>query len=303
MKSIKILVAAAAGWLSLFSASAESSSTQFVGFMTTNQEWLNSSDPTAAYGFYGFDTTGEGGFKAFSPTGPDNNWANCGAAYAGYKFYCYDLYGSWTNYTLTYRVIDATTWNVTDTQSFNFLYSQSSSEESLNARNVPCGLAYDPVDDVIWAVTHAYSNTESVKLCKVDTETGRLIVVADNLPAIRNAACDANGNLYGVGLDCNLYQIGKDGNCTVIGPTGYWPTRDSEIKTGATIDFRSGKMYWSFFGFKSEEDRNWNRNGLTGLLEIDLTTAQTEMLYEYPASQRFSDGVISQSSALMSRLP
>lgn len=286
MKPIQIFVALVAGWLSMLSASA-ATDTQFVGFMTTNQEWLDSSDPTAAYGFYGFNTTGEGGFRPLSPTGPDNAWANCGSVYVDGKYYCYDVYGSWTLYTLTYRVIDAATWDITDTKSFTFTYSSSSSEESTNARNIPCALAHDPISGTIWAVTHAFSNTESVKLCKVDTATGRLIVVTD-LPAIRVAACDANGNLFGIGLDSKLYAIGKDGNCTEIGETGFWPTRDSEIKTGATIDYRSGKMYWSTFGFPSENDRNYNINAISGLVEIDLTTAESKLLYGYAADQRFS---------------
>lgn len=206
MKSIRLLVTMLTGWLLMVSASAETS-VQLIGFMETNSEWLDSSDPTAAYGFYGFSPTGEGGFKPLSPTGPDNTWANCGGTYANGKFYCYDVYGSWTNYTLTYRVIDASTWNIVDSKSFNFKYSDSTSEESVNARNIPTGIAYDPISDTIWAVTHAYSNTESVKLCRVDTETGRLIVVAE-LPAIRIAACDVNGNLYGIGLDSKLYTIG-----------------------------------------------------------------------------------------------
>lgn len=286
MKSIRLLVTMLTGWLLMVSASAETS-VQLIGFMETNSEWLDSSDPTAAYGFYGFSPTGEGGFKPLSPTGPDNTWANCGGTYANGKFYCYNVYGSWTNYTLTYRVIDASTWNIVDSKSFNFKYSDSTSEESVNARNIPTGIAYDPISDTIWAVTHAYSNTESVKLCRVDTETGRLIVVAE-LPAIRIAACDVNGNLYGIGLDSKLYTIGKDGNCTEIGSTGFYPSTDSELKTGATIDFRTGKMYWSCYGFSSEEDRNWNRNSVNCLLEINVTTAESTVLFNYPSGQRFS---------------
>lgn len=292
MKSIRMFVVLLVGWLSLWSVKADDT-TQLVGFMTTNSDWLNSSDPTAAYGFYSFDTTGKEGFKALSPTGPDNTWANCGSAYHDGRYYCYDVYGSWTNYTLTYYVLDAQTWSVLDTKSFNFRYAQSDSEESVNARNIPCGMAYDPIDNTIWAVTHAYSNTESVKLCKVETATGKLLVVSE-LPAIRNLACDAEGQLYGVALDSKLYRIGKDGQCTAIGETGFWPTRDSEIKTGATIDFRNGKMYWSFFGFTSEEDRNYNRNGVNGLVEINTDNADATLLYDYPTGQRFSSlGIVS----------
>ena len=296
MKSIRVLVFMMATWLNLISVSAETP-TQLIGFMTTNEEWLNSSDPTAAYGFYGFEPTGQGGFNPLSPVGPDNTWANSGSCYVDGKYYCYDTYGSWIRYTITYRVIDAATWTVTDTKTFTYSYSDPTSEESLSAKNVPCALAYDPIDNTIWAVTHAYSNTESVKLCKVETSSGRLVVVAD-LPAIRAAACDASGKLFGIGIDNNLYSIGKDGTCFVIGATGFWPTRDSEIKSGATINFRDGKMYWSFFGFASEEDRNYNRNGVKGLLEIDLSTAESKLLFGYPSGQIFSSLAIANAHPL-----
>lgn len=283
---MKLAVALTAVCFGLPPAMADSP-TQLIGFMYYNQDWLNSVDPTAAYGFYGFRSDGSTGFTPMSPTGPDNNWANCGSAYADRKFYCYDVNGSWTQYTLTYRVLDAETWNVLESKSFQYKYSESTSPASLKAKNIPCALAYDPADDVIWAVTHAFSNTESVKLCKVNRQTGELEEVAP-LPAIRTAACDASGRLYGVALDGNLYQIGKDGQCTAVGHTGYWPTRDSELKTGSAINFRNGKMYWSVFGFASEEDRNYNRNGVFGLLEIDTATAGSEMTFNYPAQQRFS---------------
>ena len=286
MKTIRILTGMAVGWLGLLSAYAETQ-TQLIGFMTTNQEWLNSADPTAAYGFYGLSSTENTGFTPLSPTGPDNTWANCGCTYRDHKYHCYDVQGSWTRYTLTYRVFDASTWGLVKSKSFSYQYSQSTSEESLKAKNIPCGLAYDPNDDTIWAVTHAFSNTESVKLCRVDIESGELIPVA-SLPAIRTAACDNKGCLYGIGLDSKLYAIAKDGQCTEIGETGYWPTRDSEIKTGTTINFRDGMLYWSFFGFMSEEDRNYNRNGVSGLVKINPATAEAEMVYGYPSNQRFS---------------
>lgn len=290
MRLIRTVFFLSVALLGFLSAKAEKPA-RLIGFMETNSAWLDSADPTAAYGFYSFLSDGSTGFTPVSPTGPDKTWANCASAYIDRKYYCYDLYGSWTNYTITYRVLDSETWDVLDTKSFNFKYSQSTSEESLKAKNVPCGLAYDPVKDELWAVTHAFSNTESVKLCKVDRQTGELNPVAD-LPAIRTASCDAQGNIWGVGIDGNLYSVEKDGTYRIVGPTGYWPTRDSELKTGAAIDFRNGKMYWSLFGFASPTDRDYNRNGVCGLLEIDLATAQSKMTFAYPTGQRFSALVV-----------
>lgn len=52
MRSIRLIVAMLTGWLCMFSASAEND-VQLIGFMEANAEWLDSADPTAAYGFYG----------------------------------------------------------------------------------------------------------------------------------------------------------------------------------------------------------------------------------------------------------
>ena len=224
----------AAGWLGLQTASA-GSPTQLIG----RECQPGMEQHQSRYGILRFlriPSRRRLRIQTGVPTGPDNTWANCATAYADHRFYCYDVQGIWMEYTLTYRVIDADTWDVIESNSFKYKSSQSNSVESNKAKNIPCGLAYDPVSDTLWAVTHAFSNTESVKLCKVDMESGELTVVAD-LPAIRTATCDAKGNIYGVGLDSNLYSISKDGKCTVIGTTGYWPTGDSEIKNGTAVNF------------------------------------------------------------------
>lgn len=261
--------------------------TRLTGFMQTSQKWLDSSDPTAAYGFYSFLSDGSQGFSPVSPTGPDNIWANCAATYADGRYYCYDVQGSWLSYTLTFRVFDAVTWELITSNSF----SHRSGDPAGNASNIPCSLMYDPTDGTIYAATHAFSNTESCKLATINPATGEITAVA-TIPSIRTAACDGAGNLYGVALDGTLYKIGKDGNCSTVGSTGYWPSRDSEIKTGSAFNFRNGKMYWSLYGFASENDRNYNRNGIWGLVEIDPASGASTMTYEYPSQERFSSLVI-----------
>lgn len=261
--------------------------TRLTGFMQTSTKWLDSSDPTAEYGFYSFLSDGSQSFSPVSPIGPDNAWANCASTFAEGRYYCYDVEGSWLSYTLTYRVFDATTWELITTNSF----THKSGDINDKASNIPCSLMYDPTDGTIYAATHAFSNTESCKLATIDRATGEITALA-TIPSIRTAACDGTGNLYGVALDGNLYKIGKDGNCESMGSTGYWPSRDSEIKTGAAFNFRNGKMYWSLYGFSSEGDRNYNRNGVWGLLEIDPATGASNMTYRYPSQERFSALVI-----------
>ena len=117
MKLIRTAFFVAAGWFGLLPAKA-GSPTQLIGFMNANQEWNNTNPVTASYGFYGFQADGDSGFRQVSPTGPDNTWANCASAYADHRFYCYDVQGIWMEYTLTYRVIDADTWDVVESKSF-----------------------------------------------------------------------------------------------------------------------------------------------------------------------------------------
>lgn len=268
-------------------ATASAQSNPLIGFMFADDTWLDTIDPIALYGFYQFQPDGSTGFTALSPTGPDNEWARCGGVYANKKFYTYNVSGSWIRYTLTYHIIDATTWTVEDTKAFQYSYSDSESAESQKARWIPSAMAYDAANDVVYAFTHRLSNSDNAYLSTVNRETGELSKVAE-VPFVSAAACDAEGQLYAITIDGNLNKVSATGEFTIVGHTGYYPTRDSETNCGATVDFRSGKMFWTFYGFTTESDRDYNRNGITALMEVDTATGAAKVSWEYPTNQRLS---------------
>ncbi len=266
---------------------ADSMAPQLTGFMRSSDAWGDNGQTTAYYGFYSISADGDVDFKAVSPTGPDNAWANCGSVYADGRYYCYNVDGTSMNYTLSYYVFDADSWTSVRQNAFSYKYSDAGSEQSQKARLVPSALAYNPLTGVIYAVTHTFSNSEKGFLCEADPDSGELHSLGE-IPFMKTASCDASGVMYGIGLDGNLYRISGAGDVAIIGHTGYYPTRDSEISTGSAIYFRNGKMYYSLFGFATERDRDYNINAVFGLLEIDTATGKSTLLGVYPRDEVFS---------------
>lgn len=261
---------------------------RLIGFMTVDQRWLDSQDPESAFGFYEFPSDGSADFKAVSPVGPDNDWASNGATYANGRYYCYSVWGNWMKYTLTYRVFDASTWQLVTSSAFTYQYSDAESEESKKATWIPSTLLYDVINDRILAFTHRYSNSDSGQLAEVNRETGELVKIADT-QFISAAACDAQGNIYGINLLGEIGSIGADGTFTSLGSTGFLPSRDSEKNSGAAFDFRSGKLYWSLYGFGNADDRDYNVNPLFGLVEVTPSDpSASKITFSYPAGNQLS---------------
>lgn len=269
---------------------ADADPVTLVGYLHYNVLWgdLSAGSDVTYYGFYQFASNGDGGATPVSPTGMDNQWANCGGVYADGKYYCYNVSGTYRAYTLTANVFDATTWEKVASHSFYYDNSQKESEQSLKATYVPNALAYDPVSGTIYAFTHKYSNTDDGWLCTVNTSTGELTVLA-HTGYVASGACNAAGTLYGIDHDGTLRIYALDGTSTEVGATGYFPYLDQEAYNGGSvIDLRTGDMYWTVYGFTSVRDRNWNENAVRGLVKIDTATGAAQMQWSYPMDYVFS---------------
>lgn len=295
MKHFTRLLSVIAVILSLASAKsvkAADAAVRLIGFMTVDQRWLDSQDPESAFGFYEFNSDGSTDFRAISPVGPDNDWASNGAAYANGRYYCYSVWGNWMKYTLTFRVFDAATWKLVTSSSFTYESSNSGSEQSKKAAWIPSTLLYDVISDRILAFTHRYSNSDSGQLAEVNRETGELTRIADT-QFITAAACDAQGTIHAINKSGELGTVKADGTFTLTGHTGFLPTRDSEKNGGAAFDFRSGKLYWSLYGFTTANDRDYNVNPRFGLVEITPSDpASSKISFEYPASNQLSAVIV-----------
>ncbi|MDE6120300.1 MAG: hypothetical protein K2F63_00770, partial [Muribaculaceae bacterium] len=266
---------------------AEETPTPLVGFMYSSDAWRDAQDAIALYGFYSFKSDGSGDFSALSPIGPDNGWAKNGGTFANNKFYGYTAEGTWLNYTLSYTVMDAKDWSLVTSASHNFKYADSGSEESQKARRIPSAVFYDPIGETMYAFTHKFGNSDSGEFVSVDTATGEFTKISDS-PYVSASACDATGQIFAIALDGNLYTVSHEGEFTLVGHTGYYPTRDSNLNGGAAFDFRTGKLFWTFYGFADPDDRNYNRNGLSALFTVDTTTGAAELSWSYPRMQYIS---------------
>ena len=283
----KIITLVLAHCLALISMKGEERPTPLVGFMFSSDEWRDGQNVVPKYGFYQLFPGGTNGISPVSPISENHTWAKCGGTYVDNKYYCYNVEGTWTQYTLTYTVLDATSWTVLKTQSWTYKYSQSDSEESQKARYVPSAVGYDPASDKLYAFTHRFANSDDGQMAVIDRETGELSKVADTR-FVSATACGADGQIFAIGLDGNLYKVSASGEFTLVGHTGYYPTRDAETNCGAAIDFRTGQMYWTFFGFNDSTDRDYNRNGFTGLLTVDTATGAASLSWTYPRLEYFS---------------
>lgn len=281
---------------SAFAATAQQPSSPLVyGFMAYSDEWKDHADRMPKYGIYSFRADGSAGFTEVSPISPDNDWALDGAVLVGGKYYCYSVpdAASWMSYPLNFKVIDAETWTVEKEATFEYSYYDDNAADG-DAYLIPSDLAYDDVHDIIYASARMYNSQEGSRLCTVDRMTGKLTRLGE-IPPMAALTTDASGALLGIGIDGNLYSVAPEGAATLIGHTGYYPS--DGLKQSAAFDFASGRIYWSAFAFASIEDRQWNRNSVFAMLEVDPATAQTKVSWVYPRDQRFSSVNIKNATA------
>lgn len=259
------------------------------GFMVASDEWRDLADQAySQYGFYEFRADGSEPFRPISPISQDILWATHGGTYANGRYYGYDVNGSWMRYTLSFHVVDGTSWSEIHSNTFTYVNSDKDSEESQRAYLVPSDMAYDPIGDQLYASVRRFNNSQMPMLCSVDSVTGVLTRLG-SIPNLCGLTCDAEGNLFGIAIeDGGLYSIAKDGTSKLIGLTGYYPSRDSELMQSAACDFATNRIYFSMQGFTESIDRDYNRNGIYVLLEIDPATGASKIVWNYPRQQRFA---------------
>ncbi|MDE7388461.1 MAG: hypothetical protein K2M97_04330, partial [Muribaculaceae bacterium] len=257
------------------------------GFMDSSEEWDDDgTEAYAHYGFYAFRADGStGGFTPISPIGPDNSWATEGAIYADGKYYCYAVTGTWSLYHLTFRVIDAESWKTTFSKSYTYKNSDKYSEESQRAYLVPADLTYDAIGAEFYAAARRGFGESDSYLCRVDRNTGELTRLVE-IPLMVSLTADSHGTLYGLGMEGTLYTIDPAKGATEVAHTGLWPFRNRPFS--ATTDFSDNKIYWSFYGFTSENDWRYNVNAIKGVVTVDPATAATEMIWAYPRNEVFT---------------
>jgi len=250
--------------------------------MNSAASWEDGNNPVPHYGFYSFAPDGSTGFTAVSPTGSDYSWAlstngGGGGIYDDGYFYCYAVYGVYYSYTVQFTKLDSHTWQQ--------VASSSTSGNRTTDILVPDDLTSNPIDGKIYAVCRPkFGNSDYSVLATVNREDGTLTDIAHTRYFL-TISCDAAGQLYGIGSDAVLYKLATDGSVEAVGSTGlaFFPMEQT-----ATIDFRSGKMYLSHYGYVLENGKINYNSSVRGLYSIDTSTGKATLEHVYGDYQHLS---------------
>lgn len=210
------------------------------------------------YGVYSFMPD-----KSVIVTSPEHldNWmrANSGGVWFNRRLhYMNSLQGSGNNVLNEYQC-----WN-TDTWELETEYQMTSSE----SYKLAADLTYDPTTEQVFGIFFTDDGAAyelgtmqfSANASPVKNSIKRLPI---DMVAI---AASAEGEVFGIGLNGVLYKFDKTtGDATVVGDTGVTP---EGYRQSATIDFRSGKMYWAAMLSASS----------SALYEVNTTTGKATRL-------------------------
>ena len=152
----------------------------------------------------------------------------------------------------------------------------------------PTDLAYYPEDDIVYGVFK--TETGGYRLGTIDLTALQVnFISTDEMQEgreLRTLACNAEGQLFGTDRNGYIYSVRTtDGRLVRIGDMGF---RSQGDMMSATIDYRTGKMYWMGFlnnGQKSTPnadgtyDRSIGEGGRdTGIYEIDTQAGTAKLI-------------------------
>lgn len=144
--------------------------------------------------------------------------------------------------------------------------------------SIAADMTYDPVGDVIYAVTFDPNdvNLATYQLVTIDINTGYSNPIKP-IARMSAIASDNMGQLWGVRYsDGQLVKIDKlNAEVSAVGATGVNPIYNGS----ATFDFQTNKLYWSTTERTSDQ---------TGLYEIDLNTGKASLISLYPDNESIS---------------
>ena len=234
----------------------------FHGWMAHNSAW--NKNTTGNYGIYSFPAVASTSFTKEWSTKNVSAAANADGKLCGYyvlnyggaisiRYYMYDADSGELKADKTYG-----TNNVEDVYT-HYAYT----------------LAYNYKDATLYGeFFRKVGNGLAVCLSKIDPMTGvptEVVELKTGEVLFVAMAFDDNGTLYAIGDDGNLYTVDTaTGSISPIGSTGMSP-QDPQC---AYIDSANGKMYWSYLSTTLS----------TGFYEIDLATARTSLVSEYPST-------------------
>lgn len=248
--------------LSVENTNDEGEPMKLYGMLTQRNSWNDNVAP-AAYGMYSFDVVSDPSKLNFQPLFLDARMiATNSGVYIDGKFYLF--YAKYNDYSLleslTLLEFDAEKGNVT----------KETTVKGASKSDVPYSLAYDPTT----AATYGYVQDRDENympvdvLVKVNMEDGTVEKIGTLSDTFFGLAFSPTGVLYGISDKGMLKTIDKKtAQSTLIGDTGYQPL----FNQSATIDRKSGDMYWAYYGWKVGK-----------LLKVNLADATTTEICSFP---------------------
>lgn len=256
------------GVMSVFNVQADDKPVELMGYLNFSMTWTQ--DIVPHFGFYSFSNDGSTTLTGLGNTvGEWENVSN-GGAYANGKYYCMLVTGNYASYKSYFRVYDVATWTLEKD-----ICLGTNNEESVTG-----DMTYDHVSGVLYASTRPFGNTETGHLVTIDRETGAITRIAET-GFMCALAADAKGQLWGIDRNGVLYKIGKDGNKERIGATGFVP--NTTYSQSATIDYRTGRMYWIFSG---HVEGDIYKSTFSRLFDVDLATGAATTLTTFSNEEK-----------------
>ncbi len=172
------------------------------------------------------------------------------------------------------------------------LYTSVKRQDVGTMSTQPIDLTYDPLNDIIYGIFYD-GNTYKVGTLDIN-ETAKKFTISyiskegQQYGALQCIAVNSKGELFAVDASGGIYRVSKtDGAMTTIGNLGF---KSQQMRTSATIDLRTDKMYW--IGFINDGKNSYDTSGTnttlspaqggrdTGLYEIDTNTGTVKLVGE-----------------------
>lgn len=229
------------------------------GAVIYSDSWSEGEVMTWQHGMYTVPTTTDGQFETIKVD--PNLRATGGATLANGKYYSIELYSKnmGISYESRLNTFDATTWE---------LENQLQLEDIIQCFD----MTYDATTGYIYGSIVKYRTDENF-FGIVNPQTGATTKIKD-LPTANlwtAVMADPTGQIYAIDGGGTLLKVNKKtGEAVIVGNTGVKPL----YVTGATIDPRTGRCFWSV----CNESGGW-------LYELDLNTGAIVGSLNFPGNE------------------
>lgn len=262
MKNSLLTLAFAASAVAPFCAYAEEAPITLYGVKLYCQEGCSS-------GLYSVEAT-PGAYPKLEWSDGDM-MGNGGMVYDGEKMYVLNYLDFYGTLYWTYLICDV------ESHTYDWDMPQ------LAVKDVGSAMTYDPSTGNSYSICIDPVDNTKFTLSTLNYADGSKTIVGP-IERMGALAADANGTLYGIGMDGCLYIVDKfTAAITLVGDTGVRICNNQS----AVIDYATGDMYWN--AITADEDVSY-------LYKVNTKTAEVSLISEYSPKFQFAGLFIKQTA-------